>query len=60
MNEPMHFDLVAIGGGCARICAAVRGAELGLRPAVLEASTERGVSVQLALAGGIFMSPTPM
>jgi anaerobic glycerol-3-phosphate dehydrogenase len=45
MNERMHFDLVAIGGGFAGICAAVRGAELGLRTAVLEASTD--VTVRL-------------
>jgi hypothetical protein len=31
MNELTHFDLVAIGGGFARLCAAMRGAELGLR-----------------------------
>jgi succinate dehydrogenase/fumarate reductase flavoprotein subunit len=43
MNEPMHSDLVAIGGGFAGICAAVRGAELGLRTAVREASTTRGI-----------------
>ena len=40
MSEPLHFDLVAIGGGFAGLCAALRGAELGLRTAVIEAGTD--------------------
>src|SRR5690349_2131575 len=35
-NMPVEFDLVSIGGGFAGLCAAVRGAELGLRTAVVE------------------------
>jgi glycine/D-amino acid oxidase-like deaminating enzyme len=54
MNEPMNFDLVAIGGGFAGICAAVRGAELGLRTAVLEAGAGEGYLCSSRWAGGIF------
>ncbi len=54
MNEPMHFDLVAIGGGFAGLCAAVRGAELGLRTAVLEAGADQGYRCSSRWAGGIF------
>src|SRR5487761_281840 len=54
MNEPLHFDLVAIGGGFAGLCAAVRGAELGLRTAVLEAGTGEGYPCSSRWAGGIF------
>ncbi|HJU17254.1 MAG TPA: FAD-dependent oxidoreductase [Stellaceae bacterium] len=54
MNEPLHFDLVAIGGGFAGLCAAVRGAELGLRTAVLEAGPDEGYPCNSRWAGGIF------
>ena len=54
MNEPMHFDLVTIGGGFAGLCAAVRGAELGLRTAVLEAGTDDDYLCSSRWAGGIF------
>jgi succinate dehydrogenase/fumarate reductase flavoprotein subunit len=54
MNQPMHFDLVAIGGGFAGLCAAVRGAELGLRTAVLEAGADEGYLCSSRWAGGIF------
>ena len=54
MNEPRHFDLVTIGGGFAGLCAAVRGAELGLRTAVLETGTEDGYLCSSRWAGGIF------
>jgi fumarate reductase flavoprotein subunit len=54
MNEPMHFDLVAIGGGFAGLCAAVRGAELGLGTAVLEAGADEGYLCSSRWAGGIF------
>jgi fumarate reductase flavoprotein subunit len=54
MNEPTHFDLVAIGGGFAGLCAAVRGAELGLRTAVLEAGTHDSYLCSSRWAGGIF------
>jgi fumarate reductase flavoprotein subunit len=54
VNEPTHFDLVAIGGGFAGLCAAVRGAELGLRTAVLEAGTADSYLCSSRWAGGIF------
>ncbi len=54
MSEPMHFDLVAIGGGFAGLCAAVRGAELGLRSAVIEAGSDDGYLCSSRWAGGIF------
>ncbi len=54
MNDPMDFDLVAIGGGFAGLCAAVRGAELGLRTAVLEAGADERYLCSSRWAGGIF------
>src|SRR6185312_507680 len=54
MGEALHFDLVAIGGGFAGLCAAVRGAELGLRTAVLEAGADEGYLCSSRWAGGIF------
>ena len=54
MTEPLHFDLVAIGGGFAGLCAALRGAELGLRTAVLEAGADEGYRCSSRWAGGIF------
>jgi len=54
MNERPHFDLVAIGGGFAGLCTAVRGAELGLRTAVLEAGTDESYLCSSRWAGGIF------
>jgi len=54
MNEPLHFDLVAIGGGFAGLCAALRGAELGLRTAVLEAGADDNYLCSSRWAGGIF------
>ena len=54
MSEPLHFDLVAIGGGFAGLCAALRGAELGLRTAVLEAGVDENYLCSSRWAGGIF------
>jgi len=54
MTEPLHFDLVAIGGGFAGLCAALRGAELGLRTAVLEAGADDNYLCSSRWAGGIF------
>jgi fumarate reductase flavoprotein subunit len=54
MNEPLHFDLVAIGAGFAGLCAALRGAELGLRTAVLEAGADDNYLCSSRWAGGIF------
>jgi fumarate reductase flavoprotein subunit len=54
MNEPTRFDLVTIGGGFAGLCAAVRGTELGLCTAVLEAGTDDSYLCSSRWAGGIF------
>jgi fumarate reductase flavoprotein subunit len=54
MTEPLHFDLAAIGGGFAGLCAALRGAELGLRTAVLEAGADDDYLCSSRWAGGIF------
>src|SRR5260370_42402151 len=54
MGERLQFDLVAIGGGFAGLCAALRGAELGLRTAIVEAGTDDGYLCSSRWAGGIF------
>jgi fumarate reductase flavoprotein subunit len=54
MNEPLQFDLVPIGAGFAGLCAALRGAELGLRTAVLEAGSDESYACSSRWAGGIF------
>ena len=54
MSEALHFDLAAIGGGFAGLCAALRGAELGLRTAVLEAGADNDYLCSSRWAGGIF------
>jgi fumarate reductase flavoprotein subunit len=54
MSEPEHFDLVAIGGGFSGLCAALRGAELGLRTAILEAGADDGYLCSSRWAGGTF------
>lgn len=54
MSERLHFDLVAIGGGFAGLCAALRGAELGLRTAIVEAGADDGYLCSSRWAGGIF------
>ncbi len=54
MNEPLRFDLVAIGGGFAGLCAALRAAELGLRAAVIEAGSDENYLCSSRWAGGIF------
>lgn len=54
MSEGLQFDLVAIGGGFAGLCAALRGAELGLRTAVVEAGADDGYLCSSRWAGGIF------
>src|SRR5579862_2507374 len=51
--EP-EFDLVSIGGGFAGLVAALRGAELGLRTAVLEAGAGERYLCSSRWAGGIF------
>jgi succinate dehydrogenase/fumarate reductase flavoprotein subunit len=43
MAERLQFDLVAVGGGFAGLCAALRGAELGLRTAIVEAGAVTGI-----------------
>jgi fumarate reductase flavoprotein subunit len=49
-----EFDLVAIGGGFAGLCAAVRGAELGLRTAIVEQGEDERYLCSSRWAGGIF------
>ena len=54
MNGGPGFDLVAIGGGFAGLIAALRGAELGLRTAVLEQGEDERYLCSSRWAGGIF------
>jgi fumarate reductase flavoprotein subunit len=54
MSENAEFDLVAIGGGFAGLVAALRGAELGLRTAVLEQGLDERYLCSSRWAGGIF------
>jgi succinate dehydrogenase/fumarate reductase flavoprotein subunit len=54
MSEQQEFDLVAIGGGFAGLVAAVRGAELGLRTAILEQGADERYLCSSRWAGGIF------
>jgi fumarate reductase flavoprotein subunit len=49
-----QFDLISIGAGFAGLCAAVRGAELGLRTAVLEQGADDRYLCSSRWAGGIF------
>ena len=53
-NISAEFDLVAIGGGFAGLCAALRGAELGLRTAVVEKGEDERYPCSSRWAGGIF------
>jgi hypothetical protein len=50
----VQFDLVGIAGGFAGLCAALRGAELGLCTAVLEAGADDNYRCSSRWAGGIF------
>jgi succinate dehydrogenase/fumarate reductase flavoprotein subunit len=54
MNRQLEFDLVSIGGGFAGLIAALRGAELGLRTAVLEQGSDERYLCSSRWAGGIF------
>src|SRR5690349_19691775 len=54
MDAEQQFDLVAIGGGFAGLIAALRGAELGLRTAVIERGTDPHYLCSSRMAGGIF------
>lgn len=54
MAEQAEFDLVSIGGGFAGLVAALRGAELGLRSAVLEKGDDARYLCSSRWAGGIF------
>ena len=49
-----EFDLVSIGGGFAGLVAALRGAELGLRTAVIEKGEGERYLCSSRWAGGIF------
>jgi fumarate reductase flavoprotein subunit len=53
-NDGGEFDLVAIGGGFAGLVAALRGAELGLRTAVVEQGAGERYLCSSRWAGGIF------
>src|SRR3954466_15223409 len=52
--EQAEFDLVSIGGGFAGLVAALRGAELGLRAAVIEKGDDERYLCSSRWAGGIF------
>ncbi|MGE5268174.1 MAG: FAD-dependent oxidoreductase [Thiohalocapsa sp.] len=54
MTDGPAFDLVAIGGGFAGLVAALRGAELGLRTAVVERGADANYRCSSRMAGGIF------
>src|SRR4051812_27213342 len=54
MTGGHEFDLVAIGGGVAGLVAAVRGAEMGLRTAVVEQGADERYLCSSRWAGGIF------
>ena len=54
MAEQAEFDLVSIGGGFAGLVAALRGAELGLRTAVIEKGEDERYLCSSRWAGGIF------
>jgi fumarate reductase flavoprotein subunit len=54
MSDRPAFDLVAIGGGFAGLIAALRGAELGLRTAVVEQGAGERYPCSSRMAGGIF------
>lgn len=54
MAEPLEFDLVSVGGGFAGLVAAVRGAELGLRTAIVETGADERYLCSSRWAGGIF------
>src|SRR4051812_19578492 len=52
--EQTEFDLVSIGGGFAGLVAALRGAELGLRTAIIEKGDDERYLCSSRWAGGIF------
>jgi succinate dehydrogenase/fumarate reductase flavoprotein subunit len=54
MADQVEFDLVSIGGGFAGLTAALRGAELGLRSAVIEQGADERYLCSSRWAGGIF------
>jgi fumarate reductase flavoprotein subunit len=54
MGDSPEFDLVSIGGGFAGLVAALRGAELGLRTAILEQGKDERYLCSSRWAGGIF------
>jgi fumarate reductase flavoprotein subunit len=54
MGDSAEFDLVSIGGGFAGLVAALRGAELGLRTAILEQGEDERYLCSSRWAGGIF------
>src|ERR1700691_568596 len=54
MADTPRFDLISIGAGFAGLVAALRGAELGLRTAVLEQGADERYLCSSRWAGGIF------
>ncbi|MGE3784405.1 MAG: FAD-dependent oxidoreductase, partial [Alphaproteobacteria bacterium] len=52
--EHAEFDLVSIGGGFAGLVAALRGAEMGMRTAVVEKGADARYLCSSRWAGGIF------
>ena len=54
MNNGDKFDVVVIGAGLAGLVAGVRGAELGLRTAVLEKGETALYLCNTRVSGGIF------
>ena len=54
MTGEVEFDLVSMGGGFAGLIAALRGAELGLRTAVVEQGADERYLCSSRWAGGIF------
>lgn len=53
MSDINEFDLIVVGGGIAGLAAANRGAELGLRVALLERGTEERYLCNSRMAGGV-------
>lgn len=54
MASEARYDLVSIGAGFAGLVAALRGAELGLRTAVIERGADARYACSSRWAGGIF------
>jgi fumarate reductase flavoprotein subunit len=51
---PVSADVIIVGGGLAGHCAAIRAAELGLKPVVLEAGAEAAYLCNSRITMGVF------